>query len=798
MLKNYIKTALRTIFRNRLHTVINVLGLSLGVTCSLVLFLLAHYATSYDDFQENKDNIYRIVSASRGQGDQTDYTPGVPIPLPEAVRQDFPDFKEVVLTMNHYGEQLFTINPDAENPQYFEPNDARILYTETNYFKVFTVQWLAGNESNALDKPGNVVISESLANEFFPAGNALGQTILFNKNTQLQITGIIQDPPPNTDMPFDMLISTKTINDQLKKGSWGSVSSDHQCYLLMDENDDPNKYVSRLAAFTEKYFGKDEDDDRQLSFQPLSDLHFNEKWSNYSYKSVSKSQIIAMVLIGIFLLLTACINFVNLSTAVAVKRSREVGIRKVLGGTRQQLVLQFLAESLGIITVSVLVALGLSELGLIYLNPFLDVNLKIDLYNPQFVMLLMGGILLITLLAGFYPAMILSRFKPAQALKNLITARNSGGMLLRKGLVVFQFFISQFFIIGTIIAMSQMSYINNADLGYTTKALINVRIPEKDPQKKKTLKNELLRLAGVEKVSLEFSNPSSSSVSVSNFKVDGNPDDLYSSMKYADEDYIDTYGLKLLAGRSLRASDTLREAVVNQKLLKYIGFFGSPEEAIGKQLTIWGQKVPIVGVLKDFHTASLREDVMTVILLNDINAYRKAAVKVNMSNFEQVNKEIKSIWKTIYPEFDYQYTFMDQKIKEFYEGEQKMTSIFTFFSFIAIIIGCLGLFGLASFMIHQKVKEIGVRKVLGATVGSIVSRFSLSFFKLIAIAFVMAVPVAWYVMSQWLQNFKYKVEMGPVFFIIALMVTLLIAVLTVGYKSIKAASANPVDSLRDE
>jgi len=748
MIRNYLKTAFRALFRNRMHAFINVLGLSMGITCSLVLFLLANYASSYDDFQENKDRIYRIVNEGEGQGGEKDYTPGVPIPLPNAVREDFPEFEKVVFTRNHHGEMLFTINPEAELPNYFELENNRLVYTEPQYLDVFTTNWKVGNKQTALADPGNIVISESIADKFFPEGNPLGRVILFNKKTQLRVSGVIADPQDNSDIPFDMLVSLSTIKDEIKDSGWNSVSSDDQCYLLIAGNDNPGKFTERFDAFVDKYLGEEEKESYHL--QPMSDLHFNDNWSNYSYRTVSKGEILVMIIIAIFLLLTACVNFVNLSTAVAVKRSREVGIRKVLGGTRSQLMLQFLAESLGIIVLSVIFALGMAELMIMYLNPFLEVSLEINLSDPKFLFTLIGGVLLITFLAGFYPAMVLSRFKPALALKNLITHRHSGGLSLRKGLVVFQFFISQFFIIGTIITLSQMDYLRNADVGFQTDALINIRIPEDDQAKKKTLKTELNRLAGVQQVSLQFSNPSSSSTSISNFYVEDKPEEYFTAMKFADEDYIDIYGIELLAGRSIRPSDTLREVVVNEKLLKYIGHEGTYDEAIGMQVRVWGENVPIVGVVKDFHAQSLKEDIMTLMIFSYTDAYRMATVNVSMRDFNVVNADIKNVWKTLYPEFDYEHTFLDEAMKQFYEGEQKMTAIFTFFSVIAIVIGCLGLFGLASFMVNQKVKEIGVRKVLGATVTSIVSMFSMSFLKLIGVSFVLAAPAAWYVMNQWL------------------------------------------------
>ncbi|MEM6524878.1 MAG: ABC transporter permease [Bacteroidota bacterium] len=798
MIKNYIKTALRNLIRNRVYVGVNVLGLSLGITCSIVLVLLALYATSYNTFNENYDRIYRIVNSSQdGAGGEMDHQPGVPIPLPEAIKLDFPEFEQVVFTSDHYGETLFTINPDSEQPNYFELNDNRFVYTDGAYFKTFTYEWLEGNQETALSSPHKVVLAKSIAEKFFPNGNALGETVVFNKTTSFEISGIVADPPENSDMPFDVLFSQATMQDRIDNGRWNSVSSGDQCYVLLKEGDDYTNYRGRLDQFVAKYY-EDENTTEKYYLQPMSDLHFNENWGNYNYSSISKSEILVIYIIAIFLILTGCVNFINLSTAVAMKRAREVGIRKVLGGTRRQLVVQFLSESFGIIFISVLAALGLAELLIMYINPFLDVLLDINLSDPLFIATLVFGTLTITLLAGFYPAMVLSGFKPALALKNMITSRHSGKLSLRKGLVVFQFFISQVFVIGTIIIITQMSYMQNVNLGYKPDALINIRIPEEDIQRKKTLHNELSRISGVENVTLTFSNPTSGSVSVSNFKVQDNPDDFYSAMKFIDENYIDTYGFEILAGKNIQPSDTLREVIVNEKLLSYINHQGDPEEAIGLQLRVWGENVPIAGVVNDFHSLSLHGEISPIIMFSHIVTYRIATIKVGLENFEATNAEIRKVWKRLYPEFDYTYDFLTTDLANFYDGERKMAKVFTFFSAIAILIGCLGLFGLASFMVNQKVKEIGVRKVLGATVASIVGMFSLSFFKLIALAFVFAAPAAWYGMNQWLTNFEYKIEIGPTIFVGALFITLCIAVLTVGFKSVKAAIASPVDSLRDE
>lgn len=796
MLRNYLITTLRNLFRNRINTAINIIGLTMGIACAITLFLLASYSNSYNDFEENYSRIYRFVNSSPGQGGEMDHTPGIPLPFVTAVEEDFPEFENIILTRDHYGETIFTINPSSEEPIFNELQDKRILFTENDYFKMFTVDWLEGNREKALDNQNGIVLTKSIADTFFPEGNALGKELVFNKTYDLEVTGIIGDLPHNTDMPFDLFISVGVFNEELKEARWNSVSSNDQCYIMMAENDNASNYKERLKDFVLKHF--DEEDEEVYQLQPMSELHFSENHANYSYSSVSSNQILVMILIGIFLMLTACINFVNLSTAIAIKRSKEVGVRKVLGSTRQQLVFQFLAESFGLILLSVVLALGLAEVLIIYINPFLDVFLDIDLLDIKFISTLLGGVFMITILAGFYPAIVLSGFRPALALKGKITSRNTGGMSLRKGLVVFQFFISQVFIIGTIITNVQLDFMQKADLGFDTEAIVHLRIPEDDESKKKTLSKEVARLAGVENISLSFSAPSSGSVSVSNFFVEEEGENFYTSMKFVDQNYVDLYGLELLAGRSIGESDTLKEVVVNEKLLRYINHEGSPQEAIGKQLKLWGQWVPIVGVVGDFNTTSLHDELMTVALFSSSDSYRMASVKVNLKAFEKTNAEIKTIWKSLYPEYEYDYSFYDDRLREFYEGEQKMATIFSFFSSIAIIVGCLGLFGLSSFMINQRTKEIGVRKTLGATVTSIVGMFSISFFKLITLAFIVAAPIAYLGMNEWLQTFQYRIEMNPLLFLAGLIGTVLVAAFTVGFKSVKAAVANPVKSLRDE
>lgn len=506
----------------------------------------------------------------------------------------------------------------------------------------------------------------------------------------------------------------------------------------------------------------------------------------------------AMGLIGIFLIITACINFVNLATSVAVKRSKEVGIRKVLGGQRFELIGQYLSETFMITALAILVGTGLAELGLINLNSFLDLDLHVNGNVLQTGIFLMVLWVVVGLLSGLYPAFVLSGFRPVQALKNKLSNRSAGGFNLRRGLVVFQFMISQVLIIGTIILVSQMNYFNTKDLGFNKEAILMISLPEpQSVEKKHVLKRETERMAGVEMVSLCMAPPSSGSVSVTDFSVEGVEGSFLTQVKLADAEYVDLFQLDLLAGTMYQPSDTMNGFVVNESLVKSMGL-EKPEDIVGRNLKLWGKTYPVMGVVKDFHTMSLDEEVGPTIILSQIKDYYDMAVKVNTTDPLSVVAEIEKVWGTQYDNFLFHYQFLDEQIEEFYEGEKKMTTLLSIFSGIAIFIGCIGLYGLVSFMASEREKEIGVRKVLGASTSQILVLFSREFVMLIFIAFLFAAPLSGYAMGKWLEKFAYRIELNTFMFFVGIAATLFIALATVSYRAIRASLTNPVDVLKDE
>lgn len=803
MLRNYFTTAYRNLIRKRASTFFNVGGLTLGIAGSIVLFLLVTRILSFDKFQTNYTRIYRVVT-EEGTGEDMFHTPGVPTVLPVAFRNDFEEAEQVVIT-SYEGDGLVLVPQKDGEPKKFQEEEG-IVFTEQSFFSIFDCVVFHGEINKALDEPNEVVISKKLAEKYFDKEDARGE-ILNYRDKDYKVSAVIDDPKSNTDFPFTLLLSYETVRKQYEEQGWGSTSSGNQCYFLLKNGVDIETLEGRMQAFTDKYIGEDNYSKRIFNLQPLNELHFDTRYYGYGGGTVSKGNILALVFIGIFLVLTGCINFVNLSTAESIKRSKEVGIRKTLGGTRNQLIGQFLGET-GIVTfVSILLAIVLAQGVLAYLNPFMELDLKIGLPgNLPLLSFLVILFVVVSLLSGIYPAFIMSGYNPAMVMKNKTSNKNSTGFFMRKGLVVFQFFISQLLIVGTIVIISQMNYFKTKDLGFDKEAIIRIPIPEQErvenstgASKMRALKNEILRIAGVEMASLCNTPPSSGSVSGTGFILEGESEEQRkdTQVKTVDTDYIRLFKLKLIAGENLTDLDTATGYVVNREFTKSAGFL-NPEEMVGKRIRIWGRMYPVVGVVEDFHTTSLHQKIESTAMFNRLSNYYSLAVKVNPKAFQESLPKIKQVWEAAYSKHIFDYSFLDENIKEFYQGEERMSVLLSVFTSIAIIIGCIGLFGLATFMANQKTKEIGVRKVLGASVKGIVFSFSREYIILVFISFVLTAPFAWYVMNAWLEEFSYKITLGPVVFLVGLASTLIIAVLTVGYKSFQSATANPVDALRSE
>ncbi len=803
MVKNYLKTALRNLMREKGSAILNLAGLTLGITCSLVLFLLVKHVATVDNFHTNRDRIYRIVTEADGNNGRF-YTSGIPRPLPDAFRADFPEAEQVTFT-SYRSNALILVPQPGREPKKFQ-EEAGVVFAESNFFQIFDRPIYMGDPMKGLDDPYEAIISRSLAKKYFNREDVIGEVVHFD-TIDYKITAVMEDHVQNTDFPFTLMLSYATLRNTEGADNWDGIWSDEQCYILLKQNEPVSRVEARMPAFVEKYLGKDNYRHQTFNLQPLSDLHYDDRYGTYSYNTVPREMLVALGLIALFLIVTACINFINLTTAEAIKRSKEVGIRKSMGSSRRQLVLQFLGETTLVTVLAMALALGLTQMALSLLNPFLELQLTMDFFGDGLLWaFILTVTLLVSVLSGLYPSLVISAFKPALALKNQISNRSSSGYALRKSLVVVQFLISQFFIMGTIILLSQMHYFQTQELGFRQDAVLVVPIPERErPELAKgvsnmrTLRDEIGRLPGVEEVSLSSTPPSSGSVRGTRFYFEGEDESESrgTQIKQVDGNYLSLYDIPLLAGTNVDDYDTARGFVVNEELVRVAGI-ENPQDIIGRKIHVWGRTLPVVGVVRNFHTVSLHQPIEPTILMNDLGGYGTLSMTVNQSQLQQVVREVRSKWERTYPSYIFDYQFLDDAIHEFYEGDRKMSIVLTVFTGIAIFIGCLGLFGLATFMANRKTKEIGVRKALGASVESIILLFSKEYVKLMAVGFLLAAPLAWYLMSKWLENFAYKITIGPLVFVATFAVTLLIAVLTVGYKSFRAAIVNPIKSLRYE
>ncbi len=803
MLKNYFKVALRNLIKNRSHTAINVGGLTLGVVCALVIFLVIQFDLSFDTFHKDGDRIYRIVKLDREYGGE-DYGRGGPYPLAEAVRTDITGVEFATLVNNNSSNTPILSYTD-ENGIEKKFKEENFVFVDPDYFNIFSYNWVLGNPESALSRPNTVVVTTSFANKMFGSENVLGKNIVYRTSytADLEITGVIEDLPDNSDFPFTVIAVNGSKNRQgesYESDSWSSSSTSQQTYVKLLPGVNAYDVNAQFDELITKY--RDEEVAAYLDYflQPLSEIHFDSRFGNYNGRTIEKSTLFALGVIGLFLLITACINFINLNTAIAVNRSKEVGLRKTLGGTRIQLTFHFLGETAFVTIISILLGLAVTELVLRGIEPILGFIPELSLLgNPQLLLFLGSLFFAITIAAGFYPAQFLSSLNPIQAIRNKVNASYGRGLILRRSLIIVQFGITQVLVICTVIIATQIQYFQSVDMGFESEAVIEVPIPSNDVTTLNTFRNLLTTQSSISNVSYSNTGTANGSVWGGNFwfSEDSVQIEDNAQIKFVDEYFVDTYGVTLLGGNNLAPSDTVREYLVNEAFTKKIGYGENPEELIGKEIMFWGEQAPIVGIVKNFNTQSLHNQVSPVVITTS-RQYYQGAIKINLGNTSGALAAIEKAYVSTFPDYIFEYEFLDENIAEMYDDEQRTARIMNAFTLIAILIGSLGLFGLVSYMATTRTKEIGVRKVLGANILDILKIFGFELALLIGISFVIAAPISWYLMQKWLADFAYKIELGAGIFIFSLAGTILIAVLTVGYRTITAALANPVESLKSE
>lgn len=813
MVKNYFKTALRSLIRNRNYTIINIAGLAVGIAVCIMIFIIIQFQTSFDNFHSKKDRIYRVLTEYHN-ADAAKTGKDVPFPMPTELQTAFPQIEQVAPIFASHDDKLLIPDANGTTIKVFK-EDKGVFFTGPSFFKMFDYPLLTGSYESLKD-PNNVLLTKEIAEKYFGDWKtAEGKTIklevggyIFEHGTEiLKVSGILATIPENTDFQLKLVVAYGTgFTGSLmaKSTDWEDrTNSGFGCYVLLPPNTSVENFNQQLRAYSKEVQSSENNDNHII--QPLNAVHYDTQTGDYNNKAISRQLLNVLWLIAAFILLIACVNFINLSTAQAVNRAKEVSIRKVFGSNKSQLQFQFIIETFLIVIGAVILASVITILALPYINQLLELPLSFNkLNNPAIILFLLIVTIVVTAIACFYPSVVLSRFSPVNALKSKLTANAAKGISLRRGLVVFQFIIAQVLIIGTIIIVKQMNYFMDQPLGFDKDAIINVpfRVDTVWFRKGDYLKQQLLSVNGVQAVSFSSNTPVEDADDIwSTFKFDHSVKeaDFKAITKFADNEYVPVYKLQLIAGRNLKPSGMTREFLVNESLMKSLGI-KNPDEILNKEISIWGDRIkcPVVGVLKDFNDRSFRNVLAPLLITTNGTMYSQASIKLETKNISSTLQSVKTIWEQTLPNFVYEYTFLDDKIAGFYKQESQLAQLYEIFAAIAIFLSCLGLYGLALFMAVQRTKEVGIRKVLGASADKIVYLFSKEFIMLIAIAFAIATPIAWYFMHNWLQNYAYRIIISWWLFAAGGFVAIIIALATISFQAIKAASANPVNSLSSQ
>lgn len=811
MLRNYFKIAWRNLMKYKFISFINLFGLTVGLTCCLLITIYIVNELSYDRYNKNADNIYRVTrSFNNSEGVVSLTLSTVAPPFGYYFPTDFPEIVKMTRLLNNGTTPLKYKDKLISEPE--------VYFGDENLFDVFTLKVLEGDPKTALKEPFSVMLSEEAAKKYFGNEDPMNKILRANNQFDVKVTGVYQKFPSNSHLHPGMLVSFNTLKDSAVYGAenlrtnWGNNS--FFTYLLLPEHYDIKRMIARFPDFVDKrmdhkdYNGGIPSKFTKIGLQKLTDIHL---YSHTDYEAEPNGDITRVYIfsiIALFILLIACINYMNLSTARSALRAREIGIRKVIGARKKEIIIQFLSESILIAWAAIVISLILLYFTLPWLNQLSDQNLSMSiLMKWQVFIPIISAPFIIGILSGLYPALFMSSFQPVKTLKGLLKA-GKGNISFRKVLVITQFGISIVLIITTIIVFQQLRYMQNTSLGYDKEHLVTMPYNNFLNSSYEQFRNELLRNPNIKDVARSSRIPTGrllDEMGASTYVGDSSKP-ITADIKFVagDYDFIPTYGVHIVAGRNFSRSygtDT-SNFILNESAVSAIGW-KRPQDAIGKDFKYGQYKGKVIGVMGDFHFESLRNKIVPIILCNPPTTatdsyFNNLSIKVTGNNVQNTLALVGNTWRKYLPELPYQFTFLDEKFAELYKSEQRQGTIFTVFACIAIFIACLGLFGLSAFTISQRFKEIGVRRVLGANVDSIVLLLSKEFLRLVFIASIIAFPIAWYAMTHWLADFAYRVNIQWWVFMLAAILALVVALATVSFHAIRAALANPVASLRSE
>ncbi|MEQ8904590.1 ABC transporter permease [Ekhidna sp.] len=812
MIKNYLNVALRNLFKHKFYSLINILGLSIGLTCFLMISLYVVDELSYDNFHSDADRIYRMDFTGNINGSEF-ITALASAPAGPTMPLEFPEV-EAATRLRSTGNWI--IKEKNTEDAY---NEDAVVYADHNFFQFWDFNLTSGNPETCLERPNTLVISESLASKVFGDENPVGKMVVLDNDDDWEVTGVYEDMPTNSHFNFEMMLSMES-REESKSKMW--MSFNFNTYLKLQEGYDPNDLEVKFPGLIEKYIGPEIQNFMGASLEefyeagndagfylfPLLDIHLKSDKLGELTVNGDMKYVLIFTAIAMFILILACINFMNLSTARSAGRAKEVGVRKVMGAYKSQLRKQFLTEAFLITFISILIAYGLSFLLLNQFNTLADKAMVFNsLLSPAFLLIMLGVLIVVGFLAGSYPAFFLSKFRPVEVLKGKLNLGLRGGGL-RSTLVVLQFCVSIIMIIGTAIVYQQLSYIQNKKLGYSKDHILMIHDPWLMDDKADSYKNEALQHSNILSGTMSSFLPVNTADNNNAWFPGSNStkSETYIFHEYrVDHDYMETLGIELKSGRSFSKdfpSDSLA-VVLNEAAMHKIGW--TLEETIGKTIStfdgfqdsIYTVSYKVIGIVKDFHFTSLRDQIEPLIFkLGRSRGF--VSFKITSENIPATIGFLEDKWNEFAPSQPFAYSFLDERFNEMYENEQKLGKIFGVFAFLAIFIACLGLYGLAAFTAEQRRKEIGVRKVLGASIASIITLLSKEFLKLVGIAFLIAAPISYYFMSEWLQDFENRTNINLMVFLLAGIIALVIAWVTMGFQSWNAARINPARSLKDE
>ena len=798
-----LKRIVRGLWRYKSFSIINFLGLSIGFAAIMILFLIASYEKSFDKLHSDRDNIYRVVSQKQ-QGGEAVFESAVPYPTAKFFRAEYAG--AIATQINFDEDRDIKI---GEQAPFAEKN---IVYADSLFFKVMDFTsiknfWISGNPADAMNGPNKAVLTESTAKKYYGNVDPIGKTFRISNKADITVVGLVKDIPTTTHLPVNLFVSYATLTKDFMAGveldNWDFTSNGY-CYIKLPGVEKVPAVTSALNAVIQKNAINELAKKRTFSLQPISAIHFDEVYSSPNY-TVSNKYLQMLLLLGVFIILIACINYINLSTSLAFLKSKEIGIRKTIGASRKQLFFYYLTETLFITGVAAIIGVGIVIASLPYVNQLLDKSIEASqLLGPQFVLGAIGSLVVISLLSGAYPAVVLSGFNPILSLKNQFITPKQSSAILRKSLVIFQFTTSIVLIICTIVIARQVNFFKNKSLGFNKEAVLEVGLPESDSTRIENFRVLLQNQSGIRSLSFCLGAPVSDNGLNTSLKAPELPGNTEHNIKVipADKNYLQTYDLKLVAGRWFLPSEEKNlgtAAVINETTAKQLGYT-QPTDVIGKKITIGlnGMSPPVIGVVKDFHTNTLHKAITATCITPFPHFYYAAGIRLDPNSIRQSLGAIELAFRKVYPNDVYSFNFIDETLAKRYDQENRDYSLFKAFAVISIFICCIGLWGLIAFVVVRKTKEIGIRKVLGASAAGIVGLLSKDFLRLVIIALVIASPLAWYFMNRWLENFVYRIDISWWMFLLAGALAILIAVFTISFQAIRAAIRNPVKSLRTE